>query len=113
MLCWRGLRLIGTLNWHQGPTHSLILLPLWAWLLAWLASRLTRICPAPGAGAYRYFGTRPMRLVLRSALQIPGITALFPLRRMPPERPHRLENDPATGIVLYRLTAQPKSTHAR
>lgn len=28
------------LNWHQGPTHSLILLPLWAWLLtqvfAWL-----------------------------------------------------------------------------
>ena len=39
------LRLIGTLtylNWHQGPTHSLILLPLWAWLLAWLASRLAR-----------------------------------------------------------------------
>lgn len=37
------LRLIDTmvyLNWHQGPTHSLILLPLWAWLLtqvfAWL-----------------------------------------------------------------------------
>lgn len=31
------LRLIDTivyLNWHQGPTHSLILLPLWAWLLA-------------------------------------------------------------------------------
>ena len=39
------LRLIDTLtylNWHQGPTHSLILLPLWAWLLAWLASRLAR-----------------------------------------------------------------------
>ncbi|MBX9637981.1 MAG: metal-dependent hydrolase [Nitrosomonas sp.] len=36
------LRLVDTLtylNWHQGPTHSLILLPLWAWLLAWLASR--------------------------------------------------------------------------
>ncbi|SER20116.1 inner membrane protein [Nitrosomonas sp. Nm51] len=40
------LRLIDTLiylNWHQGPTHSLILLPFWAWLLAqlfaWLASR--------------------------------------------------------------------------
>lgn len=38
------LRLIDTLtylNWHQGPTHSLILLPLWAWLLAWLFSWLT------------------------------------------------------------------------
>lgn len=39
------LRLIDTLtylNWHQGPTHSLILLPLWAWLLAWLFSWLAR-----------------------------------------------------------------------
>ncbi|MDO9311832.1 MAG: metal-dependent hydrolase, partial [Nitrosomonas sp.] len=39
------LRLIDTLtylNWHQGPTHSLILLPLWAWLLAWLFSGLSR-----------------------------------------------------------------------
>jgi inner membrane protein len=39
------LRLIDTLtylNWHQGPTHSLILLPLWAWLLAWLFSGFSR-----------------------------------------------------------------------
>ena len=39
------LRLIDTLtylNWHQGPTHSLVLLPVWAWLLAWLFSRLNR-----------------------------------------------------------------------
>lgn len=39
------LRLIDTityLNWHQGPTHSLILLPVWAWLLAWLFSELSR-----------------------------------------------------------------------
>jgi len=36
------LRLIDTLtylNWHQGPTHSLVMLPLWAWLLACLFSR--------------------------------------------------------------------------
>ncbi len=36
------LRLISTityLNWHQGPTHSLIMLPLWAWLLAILFSK--------------------------------------------------------------------------
>jgi len=39
------LRLIDTLtylNWHQGPTHSLVLLPVWAWLLAWLFSKLGR-----------------------------------------------------------------------
>lgn len=39
------LRLIDTLtylNWHQGPTHSLILLPLWAWLLARLFAWLTQ-----------------------------------------------------------------------
>lgn len=39
------LRLIDTLtylNWHQGPTHSLILLPVWAGLLAWLFSRFSR-----------------------------------------------------------------------
>lgn len=39
------LRLIDTLtylNWHQGPTHSLILLPLWTWLLAWLFSWFNR-----------------------------------------------------------------------
>lgn len=27
------------LNWHRGPTHSLLLLPLWAWLLAVILSR--------------------------------------------------------------------------
>lgn len=39
------LRLIDTLtylNWHQGPTHSLLLLPLWAWMLSWIGARLTR-----------------------------------------------------------------------
>lgn len=37
------LRLADTLtylNWHQGPTHSLVLLPLWAWLLAHLFARI-------------------------------------------------------------------------
>ncbi|HRN83009.1 MAG TPA: metal-dependent hydrolase [Nitrosomonas europaea] len=38
------LRLIDTLtylNWHQGPTHSLVMLPFWAFLLAHLFSRFT------------------------------------------------------------------------
>lgn len=41
------LRLIDTLtylNWHQGPTHSLVMLPFWAFLLAHLFSRLTGGC---------------------------------------------------------------------
>jgi len=39
------LRLIDTLtylNWHQGPTHSLILLPIWALLIAHLFARTIR-----------------------------------------------------------------------
>lgn len=39
------LRLIDTLtylNWHQGPTHSLVMLPLWAFLLAHIFSRISR-----------------------------------------------------------------------
>lgn len=41
------LRLIDTLtylNWHQGPTHSLVMLPLWAWLLAHLLSFFSHHC---------------------------------------------------------------------
>ncbi|MCP5245177.1 MAG: metal-dependent hydrolase [Burkholderiales bacterium] len=39
------LRLIDTLtylNWHQGPTHSLLMLPLWALLIAYLCAWLFR-----------------------------------------------------------------------
>lgn len=39
------LRIIDTLtylNWHQGPTHSLILLPAWAWLIARLMAACYR-----------------------------------------------------------------------
>ena len=39
------LRLIDTLtylNWHQGPTHSLVMLPVWAFLLSYLFSSLLR-----------------------------------------------------------------------
>jgi len=39
------LRLIDTLtylNWHQGLTHSAVMLPVWALMLAYLFSRLTR-----------------------------------------------------------------------
>ncbi|MBL8498388.1 metal-dependent hydrolase [Nitrosomonas sp. JL21] len=41
-LILRWINTLTYLNWHQGPTHSVILLPFWAWLLAWLFSRLVR-----------------------------------------------------------------------
>jgi inner membrane protein len=44
------LRVFGILrylNEHQGLTHSLVMLPLWAWLLAWLFSRISK-------GRYRW-----------------------------------------------------------
>ncbi len=43
--CDFALRLFDTLtylNWHQGPTHSVVLLPVWAFALAHLFSWLTR-----------------------------------------------------------------------
>lgn len=43
--CDFALRLIDTLtylNWHQGPTHSVVLLPVWAFMLAHLFSWTTR-----------------------------------------------------------------------
>ncbi|SDY94311.1 metal-dependent hydrolase [Nitrosomonas sp. Nm33] len=39
------IRLIDTLtylNWHQGPTHSLLMLPLWAFFLSHLFSKVAR-----------------------------------------------------------------------
>lgn len=43
--CDFALRLVDTLvylNWHQGLTHSIILMPVWAWMLAHLFSWLMR-----------------------------------------------------------------------
>ncbi len=38
----RAINTLTYLNWHQGPTHSLLMLPIWACLLAQLFSRITR-----------------------------------------------------------------------
>jgi len=49
------LRAVDTLtylNWHQGVTHSLVLLPFWAWLLAFVFARFN-----PGVCGWRgYYG---------------------------------------------------------
>ncbi len=38
----RAVDILTYLNWHQGATHSLLLWPLWAWLLAQLFARFDR-----------------------------------------------------------------------
>jgi inner membrane protein len=43
---------IAYLYHHRGVTHSLVLLPLWAWLLAWLCAAVWR----EGPGWRAYFG---------------------------------------------------------
>jgi inner membrane protein len=51
--CDFALRLVDTLtylNWHQGITHSLVLMPAWAWALAHLFSWISR-----GRYAWRAF----------------------------------------------------------
>jgi inner membrane protein len=79
------LRLAGTLtylNWHQGPTHSLVLLPLWAWLLAWLCARLGSR-PATGT-AYGWRACYPV-CCLGLGIHVAGdlITAYGPMLAAP------------------------------
>lgn len=77
------LRLAGTLvylDWHQGPTHSLVLLPAWALALAHLFARASR--GRPGWRAY----LAPAALGLAAHIAGDAITAygtmlLWPLSR--------------------------------
>lgn len=48
------------LNAHRGITHSLVMLPVWAWLLAWVLARGRR-CPRGVAG---YFGIVALGLLV-------------------------------------------------
>lgn len=75
-----GLRLVDTLtylNWHQGPTHSLVLLPIWALPLAWLCT---------GIGEHRYrWQTFYIPVCLGLAIHIAGdaLTAYGPMLLSP------------------------------
>ncbi len=48
---------------HRGATHSLVMLPLWAWLLAWIAARLMR----DPRGARPYFAVCAMGIGIHIA----------------------------------------------
>jgi inner membrane protein len=51
------------LEWHRGVSHSLLLLPLWAWLLSWLLAALLR----DSRGWRAYFGVVAMGLAAHIA----------------------------------------------
>ncbi len=74
------LRLVDTLtylNWHQGPTHSLVLLPAWAWLLAWAFAQLDPRRP----GWRAYFAPAALGLLAHIAGDV--ITAYGPMLLWP------------------------------
>jgi inner membrane protein len=70
------------LNWHRGPTHSLVLAPLGAALLAVVASRLA---PRPGGWRY-YYGVCLLGLSVHAAgdvITLYGTQLLWPLSSTP------------------------------
>lgn len=78
------LRLVDTLtylNWHQGPTHSLVLLPVWAYLLARVLDRLVAARGHAGRRWQAYFV--PVALGLGAHIAGDAITAYGPMLLWP------------------------------
>lgn len=68
------------LNLHRGPTHSLILLPLWAWLLAVSLARFL------GGGWRQFFWPCALGIlahIVGDVITIYGTKLLFPLSDQP------------------------------
>ena len=68
------------LNLHRGPTHSLILLPLWAWLLAVCLARIL------GGGWRQFFWPCALGILAHIAgdvITVYGTKLLFPLSDQP------------------------------
>ncbi len=102
------LRLIDTLtylNWHQGATHSVVLLPVWAWMLANLLSWLTRRRYAWPA----FFGTAVLGIAIHIAGDIftaYGSMLLAPLSNQRFSLPFTFVLDPYfSAIIVGGLTA--------
>jgi inner membrane protein len=113
-----GLRLFDTLtylNWHQGPTHSFVLLPFWAYALAHLFAWITR-----GGYSWRAFFV-PAALgiaihIAGDALTAYGTMLFAPLSRGRYAYPLTFVIDPyfsaivATGVAAALLWPQKKTT---
>jgi inner membrane protein len=100
------LRLVDTLtylNLHRGLTHSLVMLPVWTLLLAWLLSRLL-----PGRPPWRALA-EPVALGLAmhiagDAITAYGTTIFAPLSNLQVEFPLVYVVDPwVTGILVAGL----------
>jgi inner membrane protein len=92
-------------DWHQGPTHSLVLLPLWAVLIAALFAGVTRKRAAFGeAVAISALGLASH--IAADLITVYGTMVLYPLSRWRPSLGTTFVIDPAfTVIVLAGLGA--------
>ena len=90
-------------DWHQGPTHSLVLLPLWAALIATAFVRVGRRGLAWGeAGALSALALASH--IAADLITVYGTMLLFPLSRWRPSLGTTFLVDPLfTGIVAAGL----------
>ena len=88
------------LNWHRGPTHSLILAPLWAALLAWIWARL-----APQTRGWRvYYGACLLGLVVHLAgdvITLFGTKLLLPVSDQPFALELVFDMDPWLALIVF------------
>jgi inner membrane protein len=97
--------LIFLADWHQGPTHSLVLLPLWAALIAALFVGLMKRWNA-FAEALLVSSLGLASHILADLITVYGTMALYPLTRWRPSLDIIFVVDPVfTAIVLTGLVA--------
>lgn len=111
------LRLFGTLaylNWHQGLTHSLPMLPLWAFILAHLFARIS------GAGRHHwqsFFGPACLGLAIHivgDLITAYGLTLFAPFSSRSFSLPLAFVIDPwITAILATGLLAAALFPHRR
>jgi inner membrane protein len=90
---------LGYLNWHRGPTHSLLLLPLWALLLAVILARLRE-------GRYpwqAFYGVCALGIgvhILGDIITLFGTKVLWPLSDTPLALGIVFDVDPYIALIV-------------
>jgi inner membrane protein len=105
------LRAIDTLTYvtfHRGITHSIILLPFWAWLVAWVLSGLSRLSRRPYPWR-AFYGIAALGIGIHVAGDVItsyGTMLLAPFSRHAFSVPFTFIIDPYfTGIIVLGLVA--------
>lgn len=105
------LRAIDTLTYvtfHRGITHSIILLPFWAWLVAWVLSGLSRFSRRPYPWQ-AFYGIAALGIGIHVAGDVItsyGTMLLAPFSRHAFSLPFTFIIDPYfTGIIVLGLVA--------